>query len=135
LLSITRTARRNAVFRRTDLLINRLVANSLESGAVTAMMAVLELSIYIARPRSMVHVTILATRGNLYSIVLFASLNGRKTYQTRRPQSAADPLSVLRFASGRLGHFTSGGLMDCAANLQRTGHEPGMTTGDSFGAS
>ncbi|GLB40358.1 hypothetical protein LshimejAT787_0802290 [Lyophyllum shimeji] len=99
MLALLRQARQNAVFRRTDLLINRLIATSLESGAVTAIMAILELSSYAANRRSMVYVVIVSIRGNLYANVLFASLNRRKTAYQRRPsRSAANPLSMLRFA-------------------------------------
>ncbi|KAF9468010.1 hypothetical protein BDZ94DRAFT_1232523 [Collybia nuda] len=71
-------ARKHSAFRKTETLLNRLIANSIESGTITAVLAILELAFYTAFPQNFLHVMMMYVRGRVYANVLLAALNGRK---------------------------------------------------------
>ncbi|TDL22928.1 hypothetical protein BD410DRAFT_787743 [Rickenella mellea] len=65
-------------FKRTDSIINTLIAYSLCTGLLTTLFALVNLATFMAMPTNMIHLTIGFFLGKLYTNSLLATLNMRK---------------------------------------------------------
>ncbi|KAF7362650.1 hypothetical protein MVEN_00614100 [Mycena venus] len=61
----------------TETILNRLIINTVETGAITATLALIELALFKTMPETYYHITIEYILGRMYSNVLLATLNGR----------------------------------------------------------
>ncbi|KAG6834154.1 hypothetical protein H0H93_011517, partial [Arthromyces matolae] len=61
------------MFSRTNNLVDRLIRQVVQSGAITAVMATVELVLFLVAPENYLHIT-------LYSNVLLANLNSRRSH-------------------------------------------------------
>ncbi|KAF7334404.1 hypothetical protein MVEN_02269600 [Mycena venus] len=71
------SARRKTSSKSTMFLLNNLIINTIETGAITAVLALTQLVLYKLYPTDYMHVTVEFVLGRLYSNVLLATLNGR----------------------------------------------------------
>ncbi|KAF8884269.1 hypothetical protein CPB84DRAFT_1850694 [Gymnopilus junonius] len=69
-------------FVATNRLIDRLMFQTIHSGAITAAAALVELILFLIAPNNFMHDTIALFLGKLYSNVLLANLNGRRKNDT-----------------------------------------------------
>ncbi|KAJ6554874.1 hypothetical protein B0H19DRAFT_1154709 [Mycena capillaripes] len=74
-------------WKRTDSLITKLIYNTVETGAVTSVMAIADVTLFITLPTTNLHQTPAFMLGKLYSNVLLVTLNARTTGRT--PQATA----------------------------------------------
>ncbi|KAJ6481241.1 hypothetical protein C8R47DRAFT_1322271 [Mycena vitilis] len=74
---VLRRARNQSAFRGTETLLNRLIINTIETGAITAGLALITLILYKLYPTNFLFLTTEFILGKMYSNVLFATLNGR----------------------------------------------------------
>ncbi|KAF5348347.1 hypothetical protein D9758_010941 [Tetrapyrgos nigripes] len=121
--------------RQTDALLNKIIRNTIETAAVTAGAAILELIFFYRLPNTGLHICIALVLSKLYSNTLFASLNARASFRreenmssnqagTEGPMSltdsrfdhasnfrtsmaAADPRGPAQYHKKRLSDFTS----------------------------
>ncbi|KAJ7923106.1 hypothetical protein B0H13DRAFT_2316784 [Mycena leptocephala] len=70
-------AQRKSRFKSTETILNRLIINTIETGAITAGIALVELILFKLFPTVYYHVAIEYVLGRMYSNVLLATLNGR----------------------------------------------------------
>ncbi|KAF4568256.1 hypothetical protein EYR36_010265 [Pleurotus pulmonarius] len=70
-------ARKRSFSGRSESVLTRLVRNTIETGAVTAVAAGVELVLFLVIPETNYHVTPAFLLGKLYSNVLMANLNAR----------------------------------------------------------
>ncbi|KAF8175505.1 hypothetical protein K438DRAFT_1979729 [Mycena galopus ATCC 62051] len=71
-------SRRTSPIRRTETLINRIIVNTVETGVITAVTALLDLTLYLLPIQGQTyHAAPAFILGKLYSNVLMANLNGR----------------------------------------------------------
>ncbi|RDB20354.1 hypothetical protein Hypma_012652 [Hypsizygus marmoreus] len=75
--TLSRT-RRKASFRNTERVINALVVNTVETGAVTAVVALLDLVFFLTGTDNFLFVCMEYLLGRIFSNVLLATLNGRR---------------------------------------------------------
>lgn len=60
--------RSGSSFRNTDKMINTLIVNTIETGAVTAIVVLLELAFYLHQPDNFVHVAMYVVTSFLSSL-------------------------------------------------------------------
>ncbi|KAF8177934.1 hypothetical protein K438DRAFT_1978250 [Mycena galopus ATCC 62051] len=75
-------AQHRSRFKSTETILNRLIINTIETGAITAGLALIELILFHVYPSDFYHVTLEYVLGRMYSNVLLASLNGRHRSRT-----------------------------------------------------
>ncbi|KAJ7461958.1 hypothetical protein FB451DRAFT_1404453 [Mycena latifolia] len=78
MVTILMQAQRQSRFKATETMLNRLIVNTIETGAITAGIALVELILFKLFPSTYYHITTEYVLGRMYSNVLFASLNGRQ---------------------------------------------------------
>ncbi|KAE9387131.1 hypothetical protein BT96DRAFT_1081114 [Gymnopus androsaceus JB14] len=71
------SAKQNIVFKKTDKMISRLIRITVETGAITATSAILELILFRASASSNLHLTIALMLCKIYSNAFMACLNSR----------------------------------------------------------
>jgi len=71
-------ARRNSHFKETNDLIKKLIINAIETGAITAVTAGLDLALFLIYPDTNLHLCPSLLLSKLYSITVLTSLNGRR---------------------------------------------------------
>ncbi|KAJ6550158.1 hypothetical protein B0H19DRAFT_1160520 [Mycena capillaripes] len=81
-------------WKRTDSLITKLIYNTVETGAVTSIMAIADVVLFITLPRTNLHQTPAFMLGKLYSNVLLVSLNARGTRGTPQPSAVSNDRNV-----------------------------------------
>ncbi|KAJ8519805.1 hypothetical protein ONZ45_g3287 [Pleurotus djamor] len=100
--------RRNAPFKRTESLMNRLIINTVETG--TAIVAVVELALYLRWENRSYHVAPEYILPRLYTNVLLVALNGRRRIA---PQEGASlDSNTLQFHTFRSQLQSRGGDKD-----------------------
>ncbi|PFH47409.1 hypothetical protein AMATHDRAFT_42952 [Amanita thiersii Skay4041] len=77
--------------KQTEDLVTKLIINTVETGAVTAVTACVELALFLANPNNYVYLVPAVILGKVYSNVLVANLNGRARMRT----SVSDDPSML----------------------------------------
>jgi len=75
--SLLWSAKSKSGFRSTETLLNRLIINTVETGAITATLALVELILFKKFSATYYHITVEYILGRMYSNVLLATLNGR----------------------------------------------------------
>ncbi|KAJ7856449.1 hypothetical protein B0H14DRAFT_2752790, partial [Mycena olivaceomarginata] len=70
-------AKHRSGFKSTETVLNRLIINTVETGAITATLALIELALFKTMPQTYYHITVEYIQGRMYSNVLLATLNGR----------------------------------------------------------
>jgi len=133
---------KQGVRTRSHGLVNQLIRNTVENGAITALCATIQLIVYALFPNILVHVAFAYIGARLYANVLIASLNARKTFRdeimnqstnfTVPGASRSDHPSVV----GRPGHATPTNTQGRHANNSildrfRTGLTVGTGTQES----
>ncbi|KAJ7131736.1 hypothetical protein C8R43DRAFT_1133675 [Mycena crocata] len=93
----------------TSSMLNNLIVNTLETGAITAVLALAQLILYQLFPRIYLHIAIEFVLGRLYCNVLLAALNGRGRRRARAANERFD-LSSINFnhETEADGGFTAG---------------------------
>ncbi|KAJ6452273.1 hypothetical protein C8R45DRAFT_1223599 [Mycena sanguinolenta] len=94
------TVRRGSNNKRTMLMINNLIVNTVETGAVTAVLALVELILYETSPDTYMHIAVEFVLGRLYCNVLLAALNGRARETDRVPDRKLGNVTSVNFQSG-----------------------------------
>ncbi|KAF8137822.1 hypothetical protein K438DRAFT_1947105 [Mycena galopus ATCC 62051] len=79
------SVRRQSNSKRTVSLLNNLIVSTVETGAITAVLALTQLVLYKTSPTTYMHVTIEFVLGRLYCNVLLATLNGRHRNPDQEP--------------------------------------------------
>ncbi|KAF7361032.1 hypothetical protein MSAN_01133600 [Mycena sanguinolenta] len=79
------TVRRGSNNKHTMMVINNLIVNTVETGAITAVLALTELILYVTSPNTYMHIAVEFVLGRLYCNVLLAALNGRARETGRVP--------------------------------------------------
>ncbi|KAH9943932.1 hypothetical protein B0H21DRAFT_746998 [Amylocystis lapponica] len=77
---------------RTDSLLNRLIAFSLSTGALTSLCALMSLIFISALPGTLIFITFYTPLGRLYTNSLLATLNARKKLRTLTSPSQTGPV-------------------------------------------
>ncbi|KAI0033868.1 hypothetical protein K488DRAFT_84515 [Vararia minispora EC-137] len=96
------------IMRRSELLINRLIRLSVETGCLCAITASLELITFLALPKTSIHFVFSFMLAKVYSNTLMASLNSRRGPMPWRAASeaktapTAEPASVFSFPQFRV---------------------------------
>ncbi|KAH7912480.1 hypothetical protein BJ138DRAFT_1134694 [Hygrophoropsis aurantiaca] len=98
--------RRKTGFKATDTIVNQIIRLTIQTGAATSVIALLDLIIFLADvgapikvlPLHLLFNSLLAT---LYANSLMASLNARGTWKFVHQDNSADPPSVHMRTSGR----------------------------------
>ncbi|KAH7867987.1 uncharacterized protein C8R40DRAFT_886910 [Lentinula edodes] len=73
-----RRERKNSAFPLTKALLDRIIINFVESGLITATLALADLIVFLVLPTTTVRVTLEFTLGPLYANVMMANLNSRE---------------------------------------------------------
>jgi len=84
-------------YRRTDIIINALVVYSLANGALTTLLTLLTLVLFLVHPTSWAWMAVFIVQERLYVNSLLASLNMRFAVQE---ESRRIDLSVIKFDHG-----------------------------------
>ncbi|KAJ7474318.1 hypothetical protein FB451DRAFT_286964 [Mycena latifolia] len=69
--------RQNTPWKKTDGLITKLIYHTVQTGAVTSFVALVDVVLFIMYPGNYLHVTLAFMLGKVYSNMLLATLNGR----------------------------------------------------------
>ncbi|KAJ7743046.1 hypothetical protein DFH07DRAFT_37075 [Mycena maculata] len=69
--------RRKTPWKRTDSLITKLIYNTIETGAITSVLAICDVSLFILFPENNLHQTFAFMLGKVYANVLMVTLNAR----------------------------------------------------------
>ncbi|KAI0712241.1 hypothetical protein C8Q76DRAFT_481543 [Earliella scabrosa] len=88
--------RATVVFKQGELMINRLLRMSIETGSACALCATLELALFLGLPDTNLHFILALILSKVYSNTLMASLNARDPSAEHR-RSARRTLSSLSF--------------------------------------
>ncbi|KAJ6452270.1 hypothetical protein C8R45DRAFT_1041082 [Mycena sanguinolenta] len=88
------SVRRESKTKRTMFVINNLIINTVETGAITAVLALAELILYELSPDTYMHITVEFVLGRLYCNVLLATLNGRNRETGETDRNLANITSV-----------------------------------------
>ncbi|KAI0353285.1 hypothetical protein OH77DRAFT_1522740 [Trametes cingulata] len=124
-------------FERSDLLINRLIVFSVNTGLLTSICACMSLITILALPDTFIYICFYFLIGRLYSNSLMATLNARKALRTQsngtciqdtavslrdlRPRTgSADALSGSPFRGKRDAVARSGGAQHIAIRIDTT---------------
>ncbi|RDB20298.1 hypothetical protein Hypma_012674 [Hypsizygus marmoreus] len=89
MVTILARSRSNASFRNTERIINVLIVNTIETGAVTAVVALLQLVFFLTHTDNFIHVCMEYVLGRIFSNVLMATLNGRHRLRTKNDEYSA----------------------------------------------
>ncbi|KAJ7112896.1 hypothetical protein C8R44DRAFT_881948 [Mycena epipterygia] len=93
--------------KATYSLLNNLIVNTIETGAITAVLALTQLILFEVFPATLLHVALEFIVGRLYANVLLATLNGRHRAKKLNETVNINSIQVQRetemdvFASGR----------------------------------
>jgi len=71
-------ARKLCTVKSTETMIDRLLVTTIETGAITFIVACVQLILYLKSPDTFVYLTTTYLLGTLYANVLLATLNGRR---------------------------------------------------------
>ncbi|KAJ7474313.1 hypothetical protein FB451DRAFT_1248590, partial [Mycena latifolia] len=77
MITILSRYRQNTPWKNTDGLITKLIYHTVQTGAVTSFVALVEVVLFIVYPGNYLHITLAFMLGKVYSNVLLATLNGR----------------------------------------------------------
>ncbi|KAF7361167.1 hypothetical protein MSAN_01148500 [Mycena sanguinolenta] len=94
------SVRRGSNNKRTMLMINNLIVNTVETGAITAVLALTELILYETSPNTYMHIAVEFVLGRLYCNVLLAALNGRARETDRVPDRKLGNITSVNFQPG-----------------------------------
>ncbi|KAJ3852672.1 hypothetical protein EV368DRAFT_64716 [Lentinula lateritia] len=95
---IMRRERKNSAFPLTKALLDRIIINFVESGLITATLALADLIVFLVLPATTVRVTLEFILGPLYANVMMANLNSRE-----KMGQAARALEMDNLTSGSYG--------------------------------
>ncbi|TFK71975.1 hypothetical protein BDN72DRAFT_836901 [Pluteus cervinus] len=77
MVSLLWRARRSTNYQQTKTVINHLIVHTIETGGITAIVAAIELGLFLYSPHSYLHLSMFYILGRVYSNALVASVNGR----------------------------------------------------------
>ncbi|KAJ4477530.1 hypothetical protein J3R30DRAFT_229222 [Lentinula aciculospora] len=89
-----RRERKNSAFPQTKIILDKIIINFVESGLITATLALADLIVFIILPSTTVRVTLEFALGPLYANVMMANLNSRE-----KIRQAAHALEMNTFTS------------------------------------
>ncbi|KAG6814750.1 hypothetical protein H0H93_012374, partial [Arthromyces matolae] len=98
---VLHTAKTAHMFMRTQNLIDKLIFQVVQSGAITAGGAVVDMVLYLCYTDNYLHVGMVVLLGKLYSNVLLANLNGRpgnRDYIENGPAAVSSHNNVVNLA-------------------------------------
>ncbi|KAF5350319.1 hypothetical protein D9758_012807 [Tetrapyrgos nigripes] len=94
------------VTRQTDALLTRIIRNTIETAAITAGAAILELILFFRLPNTGLHIAIALILSKLYTNTLLASLNSRASF--RPEEGSVGSRNPIAFGSDHGSHASSG---------------------------
>ncbi|TFK35590.1 hypothetical protein BDQ12DRAFT_668460 [Crucibulum laeve] len=74
---LLKQSKKKAPFKASETMVNTLIVITIETGAITAVFALLEMIFFLKNPENFLHICFLYILGRLFSNVLLAVLNGR----------------------------------------------------------
>ncbi|TFK35591.1 hypothetical protein BDQ12DRAFT_725883 [Crucibulum laeve] len=74
---LLKQSKKKASFKASEAMVNTLIINTIETGAITTIFALIELVFFLNNPENFFHICFLYILGRLFSNVLLAVLNGR----------------------------------------------------------
>jgi len=96
MLVILTEARRSTILKETNTLISRMVAHTIQTGAITAITAAVEIALFVTFPTDNKHVVPALILGKLYSNCLVATLNARQgTYLSTQSETSNSNISII----------------------------------------
>ncbi|THU76925.1 hypothetical protein K435DRAFT_974212 [Dendrothele bispora CBS 962.96] len=106
--SKTRQSPLTSNIRRTDHLLSRLIRNSIETGAITAGAAILDVIFFLTMNETSVHFAFSVSLSKLYTNTLYASLNARVSFQrdVDRDTNTTTVSDTINIRSEGSGNFT-----------------------------
>ncbi|KAJ6624180.1 hypothetical protein B0H10DRAFT_2212913 [Mycena sp. CBHHK59/15] len=101
-------AKRQSSIKTTETTLNRLIVGTIETGAITAGVALLTLILFKIFPSAYYYVATEFVLGRTYSNVLFATLNGRNRSRNNLPSAISNFGTINRENFGtEMGPLTS----------------------------
>ncbi|KAF8182834.1 hypothetical protein K438DRAFT_1975475 [Mycena galopus ATCC 62051] len=85
--------RKMTPWKKTDTIITKLIYHTVETGAVTAIVAILDMVLFLIYPQYLFHVVPSFILGKIYSNVVLATLNAR-TINSRGGETKSETLPV-----------------------------------------
>ncbi|KAF8152802.1 hypothetical protein K438DRAFT_1987814 [Mycena galopus ATCC 62051] len=85
--------RKMTPWKKTDTIITKLIYHTVETGAVTAIIAILDMVLFLIYPQYLFHVVPSFILGKIYSNVVLATLNAR-TINSRGGETKSETLPV-----------------------------------------
>ncbi|KAK7447000.1 hypothetical protein VKT23_014213 [Stygiomarasmius scandens] len=98
----------SAASKRTDDLLSRLIRNSVETGAITAGAAVLELIFFLRLSNTGLHLAVALGLSKLYTNTLYASVNARAAFERDHSSSASRSGTSSHIRSDDMGTTSRG---------------------------
>ncbi|TFK71973.1 hypothetical protein BDN72DRAFT_836900 [Pluteus cervinus] len=93
-------ARSATHYQQTKTVINHLIVHTIETGGIAAVVATIELGLFIYSPHSYLHLSMFYILGRIYSNALVASVNGRHRMRALLDASPNHPcVTSLRLQS------------------------------------
>ncbi|KAJ6449469.1 hypothetical protein C8R45DRAFT_1130828 [Mycena sanguinolenta] len=93
--------------RRVSNMLNRLVSHIIQTGTVTAVIAVLAIMIFLINEETNIPVGILYTSGRVYVLSMLMNLNMRPSGRSQNCTTSNGQRGTLRFAQGTTHNFTT----------------------------
>ncbi|KAF5350317.1 hypothetical protein D9758_012805 [Tetrapyrgos nigripes] len=94
------------ITRQTDALLTRIIRNTIETAAITAGAAILELILFFRLPNTGLHIAIALILSKLYTNTLLASLNSRASF--RLEEGSVGSRNPIAFRLDHSSHASSG---------------------------
>ncbi|KAJ7186066.1 hypothetical protein C8R46DRAFT_1062331 [Mycena filopes] len=94
MLIILSNYRQNTPWSKTDTIITKLIYNTVETGAVTSIAAIIDVVLFIKYPGNNLHQAFAFMLGKIYSNVLVATLNARGRIRNSVPSGIPEPVTT-----------------------------------------
>ncbi|KAJ7457160.1 hypothetical protein B0H11DRAFT_2199919 [Mycena galericulata] len=126
-------AQRNSRFKNTETVLNRLIINTIETGAITAGLALIQLVLFLSFPSAYYDIALEFVSGRMYSNVLIATLNGRQRSRAALQNGTNNFGTVCPDPDTEMNSFS--GQPDSSSNLnaRNPAHRQGLFRGEDFG--
>ncbi|KAF5357505.1 hypothetical protein D9758_012537 [Tetrapyrgos nigripes] len=86
--------------QKTDLLLTRLIRNTVETGAVTSVTGALHLAFFLGSKNTALHLAFSLYLSKIYTNTLFASLNARVQFNRENPEALSNTLLATTSSTG-----------------------------------
>jgi len=99
MVTILLQAKVNSAFRQTDTLITKLIVHTVETGVITVVTAIVDLSLYLKFPNNYLHIVPALILGKMYSNIALANLNGRTRHRAWGDQTSGNAAQLREIES------------------------------------